>query len=491
MSVLIATTTVLTLACGAYNNKGPEPPQQDQCKPVGTTEPAQCPGTIGPPCPPCYSNTLPDYSPGMPIAFNSSERAKMAGFDEWYLNWWAMNYPADKETEGPFIFLGSAGRGNIFLRKYLAEGGNNATLLSKAEAYISASIEKLPVKQSSGAYMSGHVGVWFLMSVIHNTKGENSTRDSLLAKIKTTFENMNTAILQKQKTSKDGISLEDCTLDTGLSGMLYGALLYNTFYKSTIVDTEIIANLAKWILDFGVETGVGLGTNYLQYESFSNCYLWGPGHGSSGIVKTIFTAVNTYPEKLSFIMEKNGKYYVALQNTIDFYVSIQLEDGNIPTNIEGGCKAHYGSDNDARVQWCHGAPGFLNIFLEAGLRFENASYTEAGIKTATVTWNRGLLVKGTMFCHGIGGNVNMFHEASKFLAQMNNTHEADVMAYRAKQFTLWTLDWGNLNATRLTQSNEGYSMYQGNYAVPMVYAYTSQPSWPQVEVCQPGWNLCV
>ena len=37
----------------------------------------------------------------------------------WYLNWWPNNYPPSKTTEGYNLFLGSAGRGNIFLRVYM------------------------------------------------------------------------------------------------------------------------------------------------------------------------------------------------------------------------------------------------------------------------------------------------------------------------------------------------------------------------------------
>eukprot|EP01059_Diplonema_ambulator_P008972 TRINITY_DN18749_c0_g2_i1.p1 TRINITY_DN18749_c0_g2~~TRINITY_DN18749_c0_g2_i1.p1 ORF type:complete len:506 (+),score=92.06 TRINITY_DN18749_c0_g2_i1:201-1520(+) len=437
-----------------------------------------------------------DYQAGDPLGFNSSEVAVMKEFEGWYLNWWGKNYPPGKETQGPFVFLGSAGRGLVFLRKYLVEGKVNETLLDIAEAYISISVETLPRRQTSGSYMYGHNGVWFLMSVIADVKADNETRDHYKSLIFDSYQDMNAAILSNASAS-DGISLADCTLDTGLSGMLYGSLLYNRYYGQGFLPSEYIVNLVQHILNSGMETGNKLKTDYLQYESFTDCYLWGPGHGSSGAIRTIFTAYNEYPTQLAQIMTPGTAYYVAIKNTIDFYLSIQLADGNIPTNIAGGCAASYGTDNDSRVQWCHGAPGFVNVFLEAAVLFNSTAaadaqkYLDAGVKTATVTWERGLLVKGTMFCHGIAGNINMLHEAYHHLARIGSPL-APTMAYRAKQFTLWTLSWQNINATRLTLSNEGYSMYQGNYAIPMLYTHTARAEWPETEdSCQPGWNLCI
>ena len=122
------------------------------------------------------------------------------------------------------------------------------------------------------------------------------------------------------------------------------------------------------------------------------------------------------------------------------------------------------------------------------------NYYTAGMRAMNSTWDRGLLVKGTMFCHGIGGNVNMLWEAAYILKSMGTEFEelSNQAAYRAKQFILWTLNWYNINETRIYDSNEGYSMYQGNFAIPMLYIGTLQNGWPFNEpVCQPGWNLCI
>eukprot|EP00486_Rosalina_sp_Unknown_P009589 CAMPEP_0201590336 /NCGR_PEP_ID=MMETSP0190_2-20130828/176689_1 /ASSEMBLY_ACC=CAM_ASM_000263 /TAXON_ID=37353 /ORGANISM="Rosalina sp." /LENGTH=133 /DNA_ID=CAMNT_0048046291 /DNA_START=66 /DNA_END=464 /DNA_ORIENTATION=+ len=133
----------------------------------------------------------------------------------------------------------------------------------------------------------------------------------------------------------------------------------------------------------------------------------------------------------------------------------------MPTNVQGACEQHYGADDDARVQWCHGGPGFINIFLESSILFKQydstaaQKYMQSGLRAMNSTWDRGLLTKGTMFCHGIAGNLNMMWEAGYFLSSMGETELSNQAFYRAKQYILWTLNWNNINATRIYDSNEG------------------------------------
>jgi len=473
-------------------------PVQDQCKSVNATEPPECPATIGPPCPPCYTNFAPDYQSGDSITFDSTEKASIQRFMDWYIAWWPNNYPPSQTNHGYNIFLGSAGRANIFLRLYMYS--HNETMLEMATQYLEHALSLLPPpnRQQYASYMYGNIGVWFLKAVIDQINNNQSSMQQYLSLIENTFTSVNQAIVDGRSTSSDGLDVNECTLDTGMAGMLYGALLINSHFEAEIIDTNIIANIVYHLLDIGISTGHSLNTDYLQYESFSDCYLWGPGHGSSGIVRSVYTAYNMYPTALAALFNTSTKYYSALKNTMDFYCSIQLEDGNMPTNTQGGCESHYGNDSDARVQWCHGAPGFINVFLEGSLLFASSdsaaatNYKLAGLRAMNSTWDRGLLVKGSMYCHGIGGNINMLWEAGYLLQKMSETELSNQAAWRAKQFVLWTLDWNNVNATRIYDSNEGWSMYQGNFALPMTYIQALQNGWPfAVSVGHPGWNLVV
>mmetsp|Transcript_5837 Transcript_5837/g.5109 ORF Transcript_5837/g.5109 Transcript_5837/m.5109 type:complete len:158 (+) Transcript_5837:2-475(+) len=157
----------------------------------------------------------------------------------------------------------------------------------------------------------------------------------------------------------------------------------------------------------------------------------------------------------------------------------------------------------------------MNVFSASAELFANYNETAAEIyfnvalRLGNVTFDRGLLVKGTMYCHGIGGNINMLwelghrikhiseHASSTFLAKLKaDGYDLEYLmnqsVWRSKQMTIWTLNWNNIDATRITDSNEGYSMYQGNFAIPMTYIQMLSDGWPFDEpVCHPGWNLCL
>eukprot|EP01060_Flectonema_neradi_P033298 TRINITY_DN5551_c0_g1_i1.p1 TRINITY_DN5551_c0_g1~~TRINITY_DN5551_c0_g1_i1.p1 ORF type:complete len:481 (+),score=81.17 TRINITY_DN5551_c0_g1_i1:450-1892(+) len=477
-SVLVASWALAGVEVIDVGGQHPEPPTQDQCVDVNATLPSECPATIGPPCPPCYTNTAAEYSPGDSLEFSPDEVEAMSTFHDYYINWWAENLPPTTVSNGYDVFSGSAGRGLIHLRSYYNQGSTNSSLLTIAKEYVMEAIKLLPEKQKYSSYFYGHVGVWFLAS-----KVDSDNKDKYLTLIKQSYQEMVDAIANNQNQTADGVSTLDCTLDTGLSGMLYGALLFNNKSSEPVISPTTISVLIKRIISIGISSGTS--PDILEYESFPNCYLYGPGHGSSGAIKTLFTAWG-----MGYKWEPH--YTPIIKNTINYYISLQLSDWNIPTNLAGGCGAVYGTDADARVQWCHGAPGFITIFLEAAQLFNNATYSTIGLQVADVAWSRGLLVKGTMFCHGIIGNVNMFHEAG-FMLSKTMPQESLKMFYRAKQMTLWTLNWSNINKTRITASNEPYSMFQGNYAAPpMMYSAAMQKGWPlKVPVCQPGWNICI
>eukprot|EP01083_Nonionella_stella_P076679 209084_1 len=488
----------------------PPPPQQDQCKDVNASEPIECPNHIGPPCPPCYTNHLPDYVTGDSLNFSTQSKQSINEFMQWYLNWWPVHYPPSKSAKGYDVFAGSAGRAQIYLRLY--NYTRNETYLSIANDYIQNALSLLPSTPIYASYMKGNTGVWILASIIEGILGHSAQQTTYLNSLRRTFEAVRHAIMAGNDTA-GGIDLTKCGLDEGLSGMLYGALLVNKYYESDIITTDIISNLTFYILDYGIKTGQSLHTNYLQYECpfIQDCYLYGAGHGATGVMNTIYSAYHQYPRELADVFN-NRKYYDVLKNTLDFYIRIQLADGNMPTNVEGTCGSVYGNDPDARVQWCHGAPSFVSVFAASAELFadnETAAqiYLHAAVRTGNVIFERGLLVKGTMYCHGIGGNINMLWDLGHKLRHLqqygSHTWRAKLEAvgydleflmrqsvWRAKQFVLWTLDWRNINRTRIYDSNEAYSMYQGNFALPMTYIQMLSDRWPFDEVVgQPGWGI--
>ena len=202
------------------------------------------------------------------------------------MGWWPNNYPPTNASVGGYnIFSGLAGRANIYLRVF--QHTRNASMLKIATEYIDHALSILPDvnNQEHASYMSGNIGVWFLRSQIDKENDDWKSMDHYLNLIHQTFQSVDSAIMNNKSVASNGLNVNaDCTLDTGLSGMLYGALLVNTLSLREVIDRDVIAHLVYHILDIGIVTGERLQTDYLQYYSFEDCYLYGPGHGSSGYV---------------------------------------------------------------------------------------------------------------------------------------------------------------------------------------------------------------
>ena len=78
----------------------------------------------------------------------------------------------------------------------------------------------------------------------------------------------------------------------------------------------------------------------------------------------------------------------------------QFASGNFPAE-------YYDPGDDVLVQWDHGAPGVAAALAVGARVLGNASYLASAERAMECTWARGLLTKGLMNCHGIGGNTYM------------------------------------------------------------------------------------
>ncbi len=57
------------------------------------------------------------------------------------------------------------------------------------------------------------------------------------------------------------------------------------------------------------------------------------------------------------------------------------------------------------MQFCHGAPGPLLLFVRAYEIWGDPRYLAWAEDAADVVWSRGLLRKGNGLCHGVSGNA--------------------------------------------------------------------------------------
>jgi len=228
----------------------------------------------------------------------------------------------------------------------------------------------------------------------------------------------------------------------------------------------------------------------------NGCTFIGQGHGSGGPVRMLLEfALKWAPDLLN-----EPSFINPITITLDHYVSIQYEDGNMPTM---NCtRMGFPVLPDIKVQWCHGAPGFVSTFSKAALAFQKINETKANIylhsaiKASNATWERGLLTKGLTYCHGVGGNAYMFLDLYKQLTDIQNEYGKNYdylrnqCLWRAKQFVRWVLD--PFNVQQLHIANPSASMFQGNHGIVMLLSQLMTPNWPvNVQNCMPGWNSCV
>ncbi|KAI0635461.1 hypothetical protein C8Q77DRAFT_1217277 [Trametes polyzona] len=148
----------------------------------------------------------------------------------------------------------------------------------------------------------------------------------------------------------------------------------------------------------------------------------GAAHGVAGILHVVLHA----PAKIL------QPHWSKILSTIEWLLAIQDPLGNWPTKaghhmpyVSGGAAAQpeskrLGVDeeyDDALVQWCHGAPGFLmllsTLLRRAALSPEacplpdnlRTSIVAAMTRAGDLVYERGLLRKGVGLCHGVGGSV--------------------------------------------------------------------------------------
>jgi len=86
--------------------------------------------------------------------------------------------------------------------------------------------------------------------------------------------------------------------------------------------------------------------------------------------------------------------------TLEYLKSTRLPSGNYMSETN--------DQSDTLVQWCHGAPGFVYLFLRAYEVTGEQSYLQRAIAAGDVVWQRGLLKKGYGICHGVAGNGYTF-----------------------------------------------------------------------------------
>ena len=218
-----------------------------------------------------------------------------------------------------------------------------------------------------------------------------------------------------------------------------------------------VLNLALEIIDRGAATAAAHGApGLLLWHGPNDGGLWlGQSHGASGVLQQLLavpelvadhphrhshppsppppppvttpslTTAPPSPIQVALVRPDNPRGNATaralLTATFEHIVTSQLPSGNFPTE-------YYNATQDYLVQWDHGAPGVSAALLAAADALGDARYTAAAARALECTWRRGLVLKGLMNCHGIGGNTWMQLHAAR--ATRNATYLYRALAFQ-------------------------------------------------------------
>lgn len=204
---------------------------------------------------------------------------------------------------------------------------------------------------------------------------------------------------------------------------------------------EVLSNdEIRSVLNFMIQSGLAYSQKHrspspLMYQWHGDEYL-GAAHGVSGILQIFLSSWE--------FLDDSAK--TAVKQSVDWYLSTQLADGNFPS----------GTDRIGRteelIHWCHGATGALHMLLAAHLVFADAKYLQAAIRCAHLIWERGILLKGPGICHGVAGS------GYAFLLLYRQTFENEWLD-KAKVFALIMLSESFKKASRTPDCP--WSLFEG------------------------------
>ena len=367
--------------------------------------PAQCLAptwSIDPPCPRCWANEATDYVPGTsPTTLSPELRTRLRDQLSQYLDRMRHQRPPSHADSGT-VFTGVGGRALLYLKLHEATG--DPSFLEEATPYVEAMIGKLAAQKrldrQKGAtgFQWSYVGMSCVGALAADRVGDAATTAAHVAEVQEAF-------------AGEDAKYDD--FDSGGAGLLYAARFLQSNLAPSgapLIDRELVLGLAMRIIDRGSATAAAHGhPGVLLWHGPNDSGLWlGQSHGVAGVV----TELLAVPELLT---NKTAVGY--LRRTLDWVVAQQFESGNFPSE-------YYNATQDWLVQWDHGAPGVSAALLAGWRAFGEGAYRSSAERALECVWKRGLLLKGLMNCHGIGGNIWMQLFAAKLTGDLKYRYRA-------------------------------------------------------------------
>lgn len=332
-----------------------------------------------------------------------------------------LEFENDANWNDPSVYTGTAGVALMYYHLYQNfKDGNSDTYLHKALWYADGSVKH--IKHRGVSFLCGDSGPLAVAAVLYNVSGHvDKAKDAL-----------------NRLLSLSGQALNDNDIPDeilfGRAGYLFTLLFIRHHLGDAAVSQGYISQVANKIIKSGrrLKKHDSL-PSPLVYEWHEKKYL-GAAHGFTGIMYMLMQA--SYFEEFEI--------HEVVKPTIDFLMSLKFPSGNYPSSIGSG-------GGDKLVHWCHGAPGWVYMFIAAYKIYQDAKYLDAAKSCGEVLWSRGLLRKGYGICHGVSGN------AYGMLALFNLTDDKKYL-YRALKFAEWCFDY---NKHGCRTPDRPYSLFEG------------------------------
>ncbi|KAK3108649.1 hypothetical protein FSP39_012525, partial [Pinctada imbricata] len=304
------------------------------------------------------------------------------------------------------VYTGTSGIALLHLHLHLKSDRSDRKQLEKVESYLKHPLRHLKGRRLS--FLCGDAGPLALGTVVYHLLGKEKECSNCLKKL----------ILLHQRVIEPGSRIPDEIL-YGRSGYLYALLFVQKHLGKDEIDSSLIVKVCKAILDSGETLAKAERWQHpLMYQWHEKHYL-GAAHGLAGIFYMLMQVddpvIRPYLESL-------------VRPSVDYMLTLRFPSGNCPSSIGS-------STGDKLIHWCHGAPGWIHMFILAYKIFSDTKYLDAAKSCADVIWTRGVLRKGYGMCHGTAGN------GYALLAMYKLTKDQSYL-HKAYKFAEWCFDYG-------------------------------------------------
>uniref|UniRef100_A0A6B2L942 Squalene cyclase C-terminal domain-containing protein n=1 Tax=Arcella intermedia TaxID=1963864 RepID=A0A6B2L942_9EUKA len=321
----------------------------------------------------------------------------------------------------------------MFLRLYKNFG--DISYLDYARQYIEAALTRTTPTPNYVGFLGSYTGIYTTAAIIYNELGDTLKSSKYV-------DLMKTAIVEGQQCTED-------TFYNGKAGLLMAARMLNNYFGEEVIPQSDILIIAQLLLEDGINNGRD---GYLVWHNmiFPEVVFLGQGDGSTGVL----TQLMQIPQIMA---NETATSYI--KNTLDYYLTIQMPDGNFPTPVQ----SPYPDQADQLVQWCHGGPGFIPVLTLGYLAFGNEAYLRSADSAADLLWQKGILTKGLMLGHGVSGNTYMF----LYMYEKTLNPKYLYRAIKFQEFTLGSPIMVDPTIMRVP-SPSPYSLYGGSYGGAVV-----------------------